>query len=68
MAEQLLTVYKKYRVAHTVHDELVCVVPEGEADACLAFMLDVMRKPPAWWPELVLWAEGSYGDTYGESK
>jgi hypothetical protein len=68
MAEQLLTVYKKYRVAHTVHDELVCVVPEGEADACLAFMLDVMRKPPAWWPELVLWAEGSYGDTYGEAK
>ena len=68
MAEQLLTVAAKYDVVHTVHDEVVCIVEESRAQECLDFMLDTMRTPPTWWPELMMWAEGSFGDSYGEAK
>jgi DNA polymerase len=68
MGEQLITINKRYQVAHTVHDELVCVVPEAVAEECLQHMLSVMRTSPAWWPEIKLWAEGDIGDTYGDAK
>lgn len=68
VAEQLITVNKIYPVKHTTHDEIVCIVPTSEADDCLEFMLSTMRTSPAWWPELVLWAEGGYGDTFGDAK
>lgn len=51
-----------------VHDELVYVVPEGEADTALASLQAIMRTPPTWWPELVTWSEGGIADTYGEAK
>ena len=68
MAEQMLTIAAKFDVVHTVHDEVVCIVDEARAQECLDFMLATMRTPPKWWPELVLWAEGSFGDSYGEAK
>lgn len=51
-----------------VHDELVYVVPESEAEGRLAQLQAIMRTPPAWWPELIVWSEGAIGDTYGEAK
>ncbi|MGB4467537.1 MAG: DNA polymerase [Azovibrio sp.] len=51
-----------------VHDELVYVVPEAEAEAMLATLQGFMRTPPAWWPELVTWSEGDIADTYGAAK
>lgn len=51
-----------------VYDELVYIVPEGDADSTLAVLLEVMRTPPVWWPELALWAEGDIADTYGAAK
>lgn len=51
-----------------VHDELVYVVPESEAEAHLAVVQEIMRTPPPWWPELVTWSEGAFGMTYGEAK
>jgi DNA polymerase len=68
MAEQLLKISKQYKVVHTVHDEVVCIVPENRAQACLDFMIETMSTPPTWWPELVLSAEGSTADSYGEAK
>jgi len=68
VAEQLIAVNKVYPVKHTTHDEIVCIVPTSEADDCLEFVLSTMRTSPAWWPELVLWAEGGYGDTFGDAK
>jgi len=68
MAEQLLKISKQYKVVHTVHDEVVCIVPESRAQACLDFMIETMSTPPTWWPELVLSAEGMYADTYGDCK
>lgn len=68
LAEQMLTISEHYPIVHSVHDEIVTIVPSREAKDCLQFMLDTMTTSPAWWPEIVLFAEGSYADTYGECK
>ena len=51
-----------------VHDELVYVVPNEEAQGVLDTVQNVMRTPPNWWPELVTWSEGDIADTYGDAK
>lgn len=51
-----------------VHDEIVCVVDEKEADSLLATLQDIMRTSPVWWPEIVLWSEGDKAYTYGDAK
>ena len=51
-----------------VHDELVYVVPEDIAEEKLALLQSIMRTPPVWWPELVVWSEGDIADTYGTAK
>ena len=58
----------KLRPSHMVHDELVYIVPESEAQTVLDEVQSVMRTPPAWWPELVTWSEGDIADTYGQAK
>ena len=54
--------------ALTVHDELVYVVVEEEAEQLLDTVQQVMRTPPEWWPELITWSEGDIADTYGDAK
>lgn len=68
LADYLLEIKKRYPIALIVHDEIVLVVPEEEAEEALAFMESVMRTPPKWWPELVVWSEGDIADSYGEAK
>src|SRR5690606_5404277 len=55
-------------VALTVHDEVVAVVDENDAEDCLAFSLGVMSQPPVWWPQLPVAAEGGIGQRYSEAK
>ena len=59
---------KKYPLALTVHDELVYVVDEDDAEEALEVLQGIMRTPPKWWPELVVWSEGDIADTYGDAK
>ena len=56
------------RPALRPYDEPVYVVPEDEAEGLLATLQGVLRVPPRWWPELVVWSEGGIGDRYGEAK
>lgn len=51
-----------------VHDELVYVFPDSEAESLLAELQGIMRTPPHWWPELVVWSEGDVAQTYGAAK
>lgn len=51
-----------------VHDELVYIVPEQEAEDVLAEVHKAMRTAPKWWPELVTWSAGGIADAYGEAK
>lgn len=70
IAEQALTIWGEtgHFPALTVHDELVYVVPEDEAEQHLARVNAVMRTPPSWMPDIVLWSEGDIADSYGEAK
>lgn len=51
-----------------VHDELVYVVRKAEAPKLLEQLQRILRTPPRWWPELVVWSEGSTADCYGDAK
>jgi hypothetical protein len=51
-----------------VHDELVYVVKEEYAQTALDELQAIMRTPPTWWPELIVWSEGDVADTYGSAK
>jgi DNA polymerase I-like protein with 3'-5' exonuclease and polymerase domains len=51
-----------------VHDEIVIIAPEKEAESMLAHLQGIMRAGVSWWPELVTWSEGDMGDCYGECK
>jgi hypothetical protein len=70
IADNALTVQRltEMNPALMVHDELVYIVPEDEAEQTLDVVQQVMRTPPVWWPELVTWSEGDIADTYGDAK
>jgi hypothetical protein len=51
-----------------VHDELVYVVPERDAQELLAHLQSLLRKPPQWWPALITWSEGNIATRYGDAK
>jgi DNA polymerase len=68
LVTQMLEIHKRYPISHTVHDEVILVVKEEEAETALDFMLTTMKTSPDWWPEIVLFAEGDIGDRYGECK
>ena len=46
------------KVIFHVHDEVVVEVDKDEADAVLEKVIDIMKTPPDWLPELPLDAEG----------
>lgn len=63
----------RYRFPHwflalQVHDELVYVVPEDEAELALQVIVEEMSRPPSWIPMAPLAAEGHIGDNYGQCK
>lgn len=70
IADNALSFFKTtgLRPALMVHDELVYVLPEAEAQSALDTLQDIMRTPPKWWPALVTWSEGDIADTYGAAK
>jgi DNA polymerase len=57
-----------YRPTLRVHDELVYVVPEDNAEELLGDLQAIMRTPPVWWPELIVWSEGDVAANYGAAK
>lgn len=58
----------KLRPSLMVHDELVYIVPEDQAQDALDTLQAIMRTPPKWWPGLVTWSEGDIADSYGDAK
>lgn len=70
ISEHALTFKKQTKLlpALMVHDELVYVVPEDEAEMHLNTLQSIMRAGVSWWPELITWSEGDIADSYGEAK
>lgn len=66
IGEQLLQINERYRAVLMTHDEIVCVAPDAEAEACLQYMFEVMSTSPAWAPDLPLAAEGGYAPNYSK--
>lgn len=56
------------RVVHMVHDEVIVVVPEEEADETKLMMESVMSTPPSWAATLPVSCEAGLGKTYVEAK
>ena len=62
----MVKIAKKYKVALTVHDSLVCVVKEEEVKEAQKFIEKVMRTSPEWASGLPLDCESGVGKNYGE--
>lgn len=66
MAEQMLMISKKYRVLLTVHDSVVCSVPDSELDKAAAYVSECMRHTPDWAKGLPVRGDVETGKNYGE--
>lgn len=52
------------RVVGMVHDEILCLAPEGQAEDTLTQLLQIMSTPPDWAQNLPLAAEGFVSQQY----
>ena len=68
MTDGMLRVQKKYSVVGTVHDELICVVPDEEAKEAISWVLAQMTAEPSYMRGIPLDAEGGANRRYGEAK
>jgi DNA polymerase len=66
VGEQMLKINERYRVALTVHDAAVVVVPEEEKEQALAYIVECMSTPPEWARGLPVACEAKVAQTYGE--
>jgi DNA polymerase I-like protein with 3'-5' exonuclease and polymerase domains len=65
IANQMLMIARRYKVAMTVHDSVVPVVPEAEVVEARAFIEQCMRIRPKWAAALPLNCESKMGPSYG---
>lgn len=66
---QTARVNQRYPVALSVHDEVVCVVPDAEVAACQKYMEECLSMAPPWCGGLIpLACETGVGQSYGEAK
>lgn len=68
IGEQMLRISKKYRAVLTVHDSIVCCVPDEEALTCKAYVEECMRWVPTWAEGLPVDCEAGMGKNYGETE
>jgi DNA polymerase len=66
VAEQALDISKQYPIVLLVHDEIVVLVPESEANDALDWCISIMRQAPSWCPNLPLDAEGKHSRCYSK--
>lgn len=66
--DQTLEINTQLPVVLSVHDEAVTIAEEAAGKSALEYMLETMRKPPAWAPDLPLNSEGGYHQSYGKAK
>ena len=66
---QTARVHQRYPVSLSVHDEIVCVVPEEDGDACKAYMEESLALAPKWCRgKVALQGKVAIGPTYGDAK
>ena len=68
MTDGMLRVAKRYPVVGTVHDELLCVVPDEEVSDAKTWVLAQMTVEPRYMPGIPLAADGGAHRRYGLAK
>ena len=66
VGHQMVNINETYRVALTVHDAAVIVVPEDEKDQAEALVTGLMSEPPEWARGCPVACEAKIGATYGD--
>jgi DNA polymerase len=66
VAEQMLRISKKYKVALTVHDAVMCVVKDEEVEQATAYVEECMRWTPDWASGLPINCELGWGKAYAD--
>jgi len=66
IGEQMLRIGKKYQVALTVHDSILCCVPDADVPEARAFVEESMRWTPDWAEGLPVDCESGFGKSYGD--
>ena len=66
MAEQMLQIATRYNILLTVHDSVVCCVPDAQVDEAAAFISSCMRWIPKWATGLPVRGDVEVGKNYGE--
>lgn len=59
---------QRFKLVHSVHDEMVAVAPASHADEVKNYMVQVMSTPPKWCESLPVSCEVHYGPSYGDCK
>ena len=66
---QAARVQKKFPVSLTVHDEVVCVVPDDQVDECVAWVTECLALAPKWCRgDIPLASDFGVGESYGSAK
>jgi len=68
MTDGMLRVHKRYPVKGSVHDELICVVPDEEVVDAKTWVLAQMTMEPSYLPGIPLAADGGAHRRYGLAK
>jgi DNA polymerase len=63
---QMIKISKKYKVALTVHDSIVCVVRKTEKEKARSYIENIMKTSPKWATGLPLNCDIGIGQSYGE--
>ena len=66
IGEQMLLIAKRYRVVLTVHDSVVCCVPEDEVVVAQGYIEQCMRTVPKWAEGMPINCESGTAKTYGD--
>ena len=62
----MIEINDTYKVALTVHDAAVVIIPEDDVDKAVELITGIMYKPPAWAKGLPVACEAKVGATYGD--
>jgi DNA polymerase len=68
MTDGMLRIQKRYPCVLTVHDEVVVLVPEGEAEDAKTWVLAQMVMEPKYMPGIPLNADVGHAQRYGDAK
>jgi DNA polymerase len=65
LTEAMLALDEKgFEVVNSVHDEVLLLVKQADAESALGRAIDLMTTPPKWAPDFPLAAEGWHGKRY----